>query len=114
LFVFAINKLFLLPSFLRFGSMNPNLLLFNAAWAGNVANFKRVLEENPELDINWQNPSHSNRTSLHIAALEGHHEIVKIILAHPRVNIYALSGGGMTALCYACEQGSIEVIHLLC
>ena len=94
--------------------MDPRLMLFNAAESGDIVEFKRVLEDNPGLDINWKNSERNGWTFLHIAALEGHHEIVKIILAHPRVNIYALSGGGMTALCYACEQGSIEVIHLLC
>ena len=95
--------------------MNPNLLLFNAARAGNVANFKRVLEENPELDINWQNPSHSNRTSLHMAAENGHHEIVKILLAHPQIDVNSLNGEeGSTALSRACENGKVEVIRLLC
>jgi len=104
----------LFPSFLRFGSMNSNVLLFHAARTGNVTDFKRILEENPGLDINWQHPSYSNRTSLHIASQMGHHEIVKILLAHPLINVNILDEEGLIALSLACEEGNTEVVHLLC
>jgi len=89
--------------------MDPYLLLFNAAESGDIVEFKRVLEDNPGLDINWKNSERNGWTFLHIAALEGHHEIVKIILAHPRVNIYALSGGGMTACVMPVNKGALKL-----
>ena len=113
-FLSSFTSFSFLPSFLRFGSMNSNVLLFNAAWAGNVTDFKRILEENPGLDINWQHPSYSNRTSLHVTAELGLHKIVKIILAHPLINVNILDEEGLTALSLACEEGNTEVVRLLC
>jgi len=94
----------LLPS-----ATDPTWLLFDAAQDGNAADVKHVLEENPGLDINWKNPDFFHRTFLHSAAERGHLEIVKILLAHPQINVNTFDGNGLTALAISCDERNTEV-----
>jgi len=62
--------------------------MFNAIEEFDVHELKRILEENPELDINWKNDQ--DFSVLHLAATRGHDEIVKILLAQPLINVNIL------------------------
>ena len=67
-------------------SMDLATHFFNASAAGRVAEVKKILEH-PELDINSKDPRLPNNTALHFAANNGHHQVVKILLAHPRIDV---------------------------
>ena len=56
----------------------------------------------------------AKRTFFLAATEEGHHEIVKILLTQPLVNVNVMYSFGLTALGLACEAGNLEVIRLLC
>ena len=94
--------------------MGPHLLLFNATESGDIAVFKRVLEENPGLDINWKNPARYDWTFLHIATSRGHTEVAEILLTQPLIEVNAMGLSGLTALCLACQRGSSDIVRLLC
>ena len=52
-------------------------------------------------------------TPLHFAARRGNHEIVKVLLEHPKVNVDGKDSSGKTALHLACSEGHSKVCQLL-
>jgi hypothetical protein len=88
-------------------------LLHLIAFAGLPKVFSRLFESivnNP--NINDQNNDRRN-TCLHIAALRGYEELVKIILRKNGVNVNALSRGGHTPPHYAVDDNHAGVVKLL-
>lgn len=56
----------------------------------------------------------SNRTALHVAAEEGHHKVVKLLLVCcSESTLNALTFGGRTALSLAASQGHDKIVKLL-
>ena len=45
------------------------------------------MRDNPDLDINWANEEDERRTALHFASRYNHIEVVKLLLAHPGINV---------------------------
>jgi len=88
---------------------------------GEVPEFVRLLENyesNPVVDNN--NPVITTRlevglgwTLLHEAVYHEQPEIVKILLAHPKINVNAQAHEGITPLCIACRRGNATVVDLL-
>ena len=52
-----------------------------AAQYGRVSEVSSLLRDHPEINVNWQD--NTQWTPLHIASLNGHVEVVKLLLAHP-------------------------------
>ena len=89
--------------------------IWNAAKKGDLLAVKRFLADSivdPNLDPNY--PRANGITPLIIAACKGHTEVVKCLLADPRVNPnQASTDCGMTALIMAAKFGRIEIVKLL-
>jgi ankyrin repeat protein len=64
-------------------------------------------------DVNAQGEKYG-RTALHLAAMNGHLEIVKLLLEHGAdVNAKTKEGYGYTALHSAASNGHLEIVKLL-
>jgi len=62
--------------------------LFQACLHGNIEEVKELLENNPEIDLNYEsNNEWMKRRPLTIACSNGHIEIVKLLLNHERIDI---------------------------
>ena len=87
--------------------------LYDAAWDGCTSEVQSLLTGNPELDINWANDDHV--TGLHAASLWGYFEIVKILLAHPHINVNVQNQNGSTPFSFSCTMGDgdVTVLQLL-
>ena len=55
----------------------------------------------------------SQKTGLHLASSFGHHEVVKLLLAHPAINVNAQDWQESTPLSLACSYNSVEVVQVL-
>jgi len=71
-----------------------------------------LLRDHPEIDVNWVCPNSDRWTSLHAASCFGHVESVKLLLAHPNINVYLKDSNGQTPLSLAC-CGRVSVVRLL-
>jgi hypothetical protein len=83
-------------------------LLFDACENGDLEVVKDLLENNPDISVN-QGDRYGWR-ALHFACDKSHHEIVLILLKHPRINVNPQTEDGSTPLHLAFH---IEVIKLL-
>lgn len=87
--------------------------LFEASRRGQIKALKLLLEDNADINV-------SNKvglTALHVAALEGHGEIVKTLLQNHKIrNVQAKTKRGETALHLAVQESHescVKVIHYL-
>ena len=69
------------------------------------------VEDNPGLDVNWTD--HDRLTAIHWDSLQGHAEVVKLLLAHPHININLTSSNGQTPLVFGCSFLSVSVVRVL-
>ncbi len=86
-----------------------------AVGKNEVAEVTRLLADST-LNPNYlykTNSLEGNITALHIAAMKGHTEVLKLLLADPRVNKDALTSFGSTALHCAVTMGQVEITELL-
>ena len=60
-----------------------------AAHTGDLEEVSTLLRDNPDLDINWGNENEFNWTALHTTAYYRQIEVVKVLLAHPRISVNA-------------------------
>jgi len=86
--------------------------LIDAAKSGLIEEVKSLLRDHPDLDVNWENHEvHS--TALHVASNDGHVEVVKLLLAHPVINVNLRDKFGRTAFLLGCFSGEVSVVQLL-
>ena len=52
-------------------------------------------------------------TPLHAAFFNDHDEVVKLLLAHPNINVNLKNMEGQTPLSFGCELGKVSVVRLL-
>jgi len=65
---------------------NPvEIQLYNAADNGRASEVSSLLRDHPEIRVNWTNDF--GWTPLHIASDNGHVEVVKLLLAHPDIDV---------------------------
>jgi len=69
---------------------------YDAVNGGKVEEVKEILRSNPNLKINWKNEKDDDYTALIIACENGHDSIVRILLAHPDINVNVKNGSGYT------------------
>jgi cytohesin len=90
-----------------------DVLLFSAVITGNLDEVKQIVIDcgvNP--NIKGPNPNPFGFTLLHYAAMDGRHEIAKLLLEHgadPNIQ----DNNGRTPLHWAAWKGHLEVVELL-
>jgi len=67
-----------------------------------------LLKDNPELDVNWVP---RRWVGLHMAAISGEDEVVKLLLAHPAIDVNVNKDDGSTPFSLACQCERIPVVH---
>lgn len=88
--------------------------LHYACASGNLPAVRQLFDPQfsaEELDANTKDVLH--RTPLHYAAIGGYVEIVKYLIAMPKVDINAPTVNGSTPLMWAIESGKVDVALLL-
>ena len=55
----------------------------------------------------------TNGTSLHIASGYGHVEVVKLLLAHPNIDVNVKNDDGRTPVSHSCWNGKVSVGQVL-
>jgi len=83
-------------------------LLYTASWQENQEQATRVLAQGANVD--WHDDS--GLTSLHIAALNGHESLVRLLLDRG-ASINAIDEDSNTPLHYAARKGHESVVRLL-
>lgn len=103
--------------------MPPSIYSMQLFWAAASGNLPKVQElcMHPDVDINCQSPDHHLATPLFVACANGHLNVVRHLLAQPKMN------PGMRNCCpppheekrdktpffIACEMGRTEVVRAL-
>ncbi|MEG3896309.1 MULTISPECIES: ankyrin repeat domain-containing protein [unclassified Microcoleus] len=87
---------------------NINILLFSAAYTGNLAEVEKIIAKNP--DIHFQ--TYLNQTLLHAAAVGGDRKIAQLLL-QKGVDIKAIDKAGQTVLHKAAAGKGSDTIDLL-
>lgn len=97
--------------YIKFGAIfkteGGRTLLLDAAKSG----FKEIVEDllqNSYVDVN--NRDDDENTALHLAAIEGHVDVVKLLLAHPGIKGLLFNGKGNTAFHEAADHGKADVV----
>ena len=85
---------------------------YDAVRNGRVSEVSSLLSAHPGLDVNWVNTSDYHYTALHRAALNNHVEVVKLLLAHPDINVNFKEIDGRAPLSLGCH-GHVSVRFLL-
>ena len=70
--------------------------IFNDAKNGNITSLNKILQDK-SVDINWANPKEKGNTPLHVAAENGRHEIVELLLKNG-ASVDKVNNDGQTPL----------------
>jgi len=87
--------------------------LYQAVCAGDFPAVAALLEQHPNLNVNWGYKSNFDSTSLHIACNRGHADMVKLLLAHRDIDVNRMNKGGSTPLIWACTGGFQSTVRLM-
>jgi len=89
--------------------------LWQASTDGNLVTVRRLLQENPRVDVNFIEADEPGKldTPLHRACRFGHLEIVKELLAHPEIVANKGNQGDASPFYIACQEGQVEVVRWL-
>jgi len=72
-----------------------------------------LLNNHPNLGVNWVSEDDTQWTPLHIASIRGHLEVVKLLLAHPNINVNLKDNDGQTLFLLGCLNGHVLVVRVL-
>jgi len=86
--------------------------LFFASFNGRASEVELLLQ-NPDIDPNYFPHGHENRTSLWVAAFFSHLQVIKVLLAHPKIDVNLPHANGATPLLVASENGHVEAVKML-
>ena len=84
-------------------------LLWEASSHGRVSEVQPLLESNPGVNVNWTVTDHK-QTALHIASINNHVNVVKLLLAHPTIRVNAKTENGCTPFLLACYSGHVSLV----
>ena len=89
--------------------------LYDAARKGDAAEVESLLRNNPGLNVNSRVKWRMDRGGfpLHIASISGHVEVVKLLLAHPDINVNLKNSAGETPILRGCRERCVSVVLLL-
>ena len=85
--------------------------LYEAALLGKTGLFLDILDRNPDTDVNWK--YFEGNTALHAAARFGHRDIVKRLLAHPKIRVPEKNDAGETPLVTSLLSTSYSNVPIL-
>ena len=85
--------------------------LWEACTNGDLDLVKRLAND-PAVDLNWGDPEGFG-TSFYRACLQGHKEVVSLLLTDKRIEVNKPKGTRATPFFIACERGHKEVVSLL-
>ena len=83
-----------------------------AAKGGRVEEVEALLRDHPGLDVNCEDDK-IRWTALHFCSMYGNAEVVKLLLAHPAINVNAQTSDNFTPILICCWKGSMSVAQLL-
>lgn len=95
--------------------MDANMEFARACTQSNASMARSLLKEHPDVDVNAES-HHGNRESsslLDTACLNNNADIIKLLLAHPRIDCNIRDKNGMTPLMTACATQRVSAIRLL-
>jgi len=93
--------------------------LYQASFGGRVEEVAAFLRDTPDLDVNfgdrerWTAGARRIVPGQYLAFYSRHIEIVKLLLAHPAINVNQQDTGGTTAFLIVCSTGAMPVVRLL-
>ena len=87
--------------------------LFEAARDGRVGEVLFLLRNHPKINVNWANSLNFQQTALHTASFYNHAEVVKVLLAHPHINVNVQDMSDSTPLLNGCFKGNVSVVQVL-
>ena len=87
--------------------------LFSATFDNRVSAVLSLLCDHPGLNVNWENKQTHSWTALHFASLHDRIEVVKLLLAHPRINVNVRDKYRQTPFLLGCANGAVSVARLL-
>ena len=90
-------------------SVLPPLPLLFAAKVGDISAFKRFYLKGMDM----QKADFDGRTALHIAAAEGHFELVKYLVETVKVNPQPKDRWNSTPFCDALKSNNLDIIEYL-
>jgi len=88
------------------------MVLWQAAQAGTETLVGDLLQNSPEVDVNWVGPEMGD-SAFHRACRFGHLGVVKLLLGWQETNLNLGNAGGGTAFNVACQEGHTRVVSLL-
>ena len=77
-----------------------------------VSEVSSLLRNHPEVNVNWADDEFC-QAPLHAASINGHVEVVKLLLAHPDINVNVRSNAGQTPFSKGCSLGHVSVVEVL-
>jgi ankyrin repeat protein len=83
--------------------------IHSAAWQGDLAKVKALLEDNPNL---VSSKEIGGETPLHMTVLNGHWDVAKLLLTK-KADVNARNERGTTPLHLAAQEGSTSMVELL-
>lgn len=98
--------------------MTAERQLLEAVRTGAVGRAAEILQEGDEaFDVNWVEPDNSRPhlalNALQLACFDGHVEMVRLLLSHPKTDVNRRTSLGQTPLRLACFDGRTEVLRVL-
>jgi hypothetical protein len=88
-------------------------LFFDAVLNGKDEEARKILKENPLIDINWKDEGYNGYTALHCACINGSDTVVSLLLAHPDIEINQSDWEGDSSFLLACANGKASCVRLL-
>lgn len=73
---------------------------------------RKILKENPKINVNWRNMDDSESTALSVACRLLHENIIPLLLAHPDMDLNQKIAGE-TLFGWGCSQGKIACVRML-
>ena len=86
--------------------------LYNAGNFGQASEVSSLLRDHPEIDVNW-GTEETQWTLLHIASRYGHVEVVRLLLAHPDINVNLMNIDGQTPFSRGCLHGHVSIVQVM-
>jgi len=84
---------------------------YDAACYGREPEAKKILEDNPNLNVNWKNEKEDGDTALYIACEKGFDAIVSLLLAHPAIDVNVKTKSGRTPFMIGCSNGYTSCVR---
>lgn len=103
---------FLLVLCVAAGSLSADEQLWDAVINNDIATATEILQDSPSLNPRWRD-SATSATALHVAAVSGFTDLVRLLKDHPGSQVNIKDSRGQTAFLLACWQGRTEVVKVL-